>query len=87
MTDRNLSEVEGVLHAEASRLLSRNKDDVDISCPLSDLGMDSMDYVEMTIFIETQFNVSIRPEMLYEYNSIQEIASFILRESSFCVPV
>lgn len=39
-------------------------------------------HVEMALFLENRFGVSIRPEALYEFGSLKEVASSVLEAAA-----
>jgi acyl carrier protein len=42
-----------------------------------DLGMDSLDLVELTVLAENQFNIEIEDDAAVHLNTIQHLVSFI----------
>ncbi len=65
-------DIDRALRSEIARILTCEASDIDVSRSLGELGFDSVDYVEFATFIRKQFNVPLKPETLFEHNSIAE---------------
>jgi acyl transferase domain-containing protein/acyl carrier protein len=77
MSSGDLHEIERALCLETARLLRVEPENVAPAHSLGELGMDSIKYVEMAVFIQDQFDILMQPEILFEHASIRDTAAFI----------
>ncbi|WP_019142938.1 AMP-binding protein [Noviherbaspirillum massiliense] len=61
------------LYAEKRRKL----DKLDYDMPFSQMGMDSLGAVALTVEIERRIGLSLNPEIVYEYQTINDLAPYI----------
>lgn len=71
-------DVEWVLQRHLARLLQEPSENVDLSRSLSELGLDSVGYVDVARFIRETLGVPLSVETLYEFNSVRETAAHIV---------
>ena len=69
-------------------LIKKHKPELDesqlsLDTMLSDIGIDSLDYIELVFDIETEFELTFPDELLGEFKSISDIINFISKEDSF----
>ena len=57
-----------------------NKYEPDINSTLQDMGMDSLDVVELTMAIEDEFNIDIRDEVLDGIVTIGDLVEVVEKE-------
>ena len=57
-----------------------NKYEPDINSTLEDLGMDSLDVVELTMAVEEEFNIDIRDEVLDGIVTIGDLVKVVEKE-------
>lgn len=65
-------DIDRSLRSEIARILTCEASDIDVSRSLGELGFDSVDYVEFAAFIRKRFDVPLKPETLFEHNSVSE---------------
>jgi acyl transferase domain-containing protein/acyl carrier protein len=80
MNTTGLREIETVLCGEVARLLECDIGAVDPNSSLGELGLDSLGYVNFAAFGAARFNVSIKPDLLFEHHSIRQTAAYIAGE-------
>ena len=75
-------EIEDALRSEIAVILSLQPSDIAPDRPLHDMGIDSMSFVEILLFIERTFNLKlIRSGLTREdFGSIQSLARRVERE-------
>jgi acyl transferase domain-containing protein/acyl carrier protein len=73
----NARDIEWALREYIAGLLHQAPEDVDPTYSLSMLGLDSVDYVDVAAFARGKFGVALKPEVLYELNSVREAAERI----------
>jgi acyl transferase domain-containing protein/acyl carrier protein len=69
--------VESDLLREVSRILGEPAANLDPSRSLSELGVDSVGYCTVSAFVEKQYAVSVPPETLFEFASVQATAAHV----------
>jgi acyl transferase domain-containing protein/acyl carrier protein len=77
MKQEDLHEIEQIICLETARLLRIEPGNVRPPHSLGELGMDSIGYVELAVFIQDRFVMAMGPEMLFEHPSIRDIAKFV----------
>lgn len=80
-------DIDRLLRSEIARILTCEVRDIDVSRSLGELGFDSVDYVEFAAFIRKQFDVPLKPETLFEHNSISETMASIASLLNGAVPL
>jgi len=55
----SVNDIENLLKNEIAIILSLNIDDIDSTKPLHELGLDSLSFVELFVFIEKTFNLKL----------------------------
>ncbi|AGC43223.1 polyketide synthase [Myxococcus stipitatus DSM 14675] len=70
-------EVEGVLQRHLARILQEPAENIDLARSLSELGLDSVGYVDLARFIRETLGVPLSVETLYEFNSLRETAAHL----------
>ncbi|WP_342379873.1 SDR family NAD(P)-dependent oxidoreductase [Myxococcus stipitatus] len=71
-------DVEGVLQRHLARILQEPAEHIDVARSLSELGLDSVGYVDLARFIRETMGVPLSVETLYEFNSLRETAAHIV---------
>ena len=69
-----LEEIKGRLAAVA------HKDSVDGSTKLRELGIDSLDIVEMFMTLEEEFEITIPDEKVVELKTVKDVIDFVKNE-------
>ena len=79
MEDRETSDIERMLIDEVATILCRDPATIKPDVPLPMLGMDSMNFVEMLVFIEKRFNLRLIESGLTreDFETIRALASRI----------
>lgn len=78
--ERNKQVIDFLLE-QTSIIFSMPKEDIDISCMLSNMGIDSLMALVFIRVIETSFSISIPLQTLLEGHSLTQIAEIILENS------
>lgn len=73
-------EIEKVLCGEVARLLQCGIEEVDPNSSLGELGLDSLGYVNFAAFSAARFQVAVKPDLLFEHQSIRQTAAYIAGE-------
>jgi len=71
------SDVEGAILREVARILREGEHDLDPSRSLSELGVDSLGYCTISSFVERQFGVTVPPQTLFEFSSVEATAAHV----------
>ena len=58
---------------EFSKVKSIKEDDL----LKEDLGLDSIDLIELAMAVEDEFDISIKDEELYKFKTVQDIIDFV----------
>jgi acyl carrier protein len=84
MTALTTEEIEKKLVREIATLLARDSADIGIDAPLHTLGMDSMSFVEILVFIEKTFNLKLIETGLTreDFQTVSALAARIRKECS-----
>jgi acyl carrier protein len=74
-----LKEIENKLIQEIASILSRDKSSLAIDTPLHELGIDSLEFVEILVFIENTFELQLIESNLTkkDFGTIHSLACFI----------
>jgi acyl carrier protein len=72
-----VTDVESDLLREVSRILGEPAAGLDPSRSLSELGVDSVGYCTVSAYVERQYAVSVPPETLFEFASVQATAAHV----------
>ncbi len=70
-------EIQQALLREIGRILRQPPESIDVSRSLSELGMDSVGYVELAGFVRKKLDIPIQPDTLFELSSVKETAIYI----------
>ncbi|MBD2510339.1 KR domain-containing protein [Nostoc muscorum FACHB-395] len=73
----NISQIEARLQNKIAAILEIPTEEVYLSFSPSELGFDSLNYVELTTFLESEFKIPVTPDLLYECHTITTLAEFI----------
>ncbi len=79
----NVKDIEKILAEEAAAILSRDAAEIAPDEPLYALGIDSLGFVELLVFIEKRFNLKLIESGLgrEDFKSIRSLALCISRMS------
>jgi acyl transferase domain-containing protein/acyl carrier protein len=69
-----LFEITGYINSELNIEIHGDREDVEFS----DLGLDSMDYVGVSAFIQNKYDIDIGAEELYGYNTLGEVIKYAI---------
>lgn len=78
------AKIEKLLQKEVGVILGKEGAQVQPNTPLASLGIDSMGFVELLVFIEKEFKIKLMESGLNkeDFQSISTLARRILKESS-----
>ena len=62
-----------------ARRFSRDPDAIDLDAPLSDLGGDSLDVVELVMDLEEEFETNIPDDASHQMRTIRDLIEWIIR--------
>ena len=81
MKDKTIKNIEDALISEVADILSVDISTIEAGAPLHTLGVDSLSFVELLVFIEKEFNLKLIESGLSreDFQSIQSLASCISR--------
>jgi acyl carrier protein len=84
MTAPATKDIEGTLTREIAAILARDAASIGPDVPLHSLGLDSMGFVEILVFIEKTFNLKLIETGLTreDFQSVRALAARIGRECS-----
>jgi len=84
MATLSAKEIEEKLTAEIATIMSRAPADIGPDVPLHALGIDSMSFVEILVFIEKTFNLRLIETGLTreDFQTVRALAACIARECS-----
>lgn len=84
MQTPSAQEIEAVLTREIASILSRSPGDIQPDASLHSLGMDSMSFVEILVFIEKTFNLRLIETGLTreDFQTVRALAACIAQECS-----
>jgi len=68
--------VEERIKSIIAELCSISKEKISSKTPFSELGIDSLDSVELMLILEKEFNIEI-PHMEFEFNNINDVVNFV----------
>ena len=79
----NLKEIENILAREIATIISVDPSRVIPDIPLHELGIDSLSFVELFVFIEKTFNIKLMESVLTreDFRTVRSLASSISRMS------
>ena len=79
MGEKNLKEIENILAQEIATILSVDPSKVIKDVPLHEVGIDSLSFVELLVFIEKTFNIQLMESGLTreDFRTIRSLASSI----------
>lgn len=74
-----IQNIEDILVKGIASILSKDKTSIEVDVPFHKLGMDSLGFVEILVFIEKTFNLQLIESGLdkKDFETIQALASFI----------
>lgn len=72
-----LTRIEFCLQNRIAVILKIVPEEVLLSSSPSELGFDSLNYVELAAFIQSEYNIPLTPDLLYECHTITALAQFI----------
>lgn len=77
---KTLKEIENILSQEIATILSVDSSKVILDTPLHEMGIDSLSFVELLVFIEKIFNIKLMESGLTSENfrTVRSLASSIL---------
>ena len=80
MSVKTLKEIENILSQEIATILSVDSSKVILDTPLHEMGIDSLSFVELLVFIEKIFNIKLMESGLTSENfrTVRSLASSIL---------
>jgi len=73
----NISQIEAQLQNKIAAILEIPTEEVCLSASPSELGFDSLNYVELTTFLQDEFKIPVTPDLLYECHTITALVEFI----------
>ena len=79
MGTKSLKEIENILAQEIATILSVDPSTVIKNVPLHEMGVDSLSFVELLVFIEKTFNIKLMESGLTseDFRTIRSLASSI----------
>ena len=79
MGEKNIKEIENILAQEIATILSVDLSKVILDVPLHEMGIDSLSFVELLVFIEKTFNIKLMESGLTreDFRTIRSLASSI----------
>ncbi|WNG46736.1 SDR family NAD(P)-dependent oxidoreductase [Archangium minus] len=69
--------IEQLLRRQIAQLLHEPAESIDVSRSLSELGLDSVNHVDIAAFLRKEFGVPLTPEALFEFSSVRETAEHL----------
>jgi len=75
-------EVTALLRSEVSRMIELPETSIDDSAHLADLGMDSLQALQLLVLIERTYGLQIGEEELQQFTSIGAVADLVLSSIS-----
>jgi acyl carrier protein len=78
---KDLTEMQAWLVERLSKAL-RVKNEMDPDAPFSKYGLQSIDAVVLAMEIEEEVGMEVPPTLLWEYNTINECASYLIKIGS-----
>src|SRR5262245_9230128 len=70
-------DVESALLKQVARILGEPAEKLDPARSLSELGVDSVGYATVSSFVQKKFKVTVPPETLFEFSSVQATAAHV----------
>ena len=79
MDEKNLKKIENILAQEIATILSVDPSTVIKDIPMHEMGIDSLSFVELLVFIEKTFNIKLMESGLTseDFRTIRSLASSI----------
>lgn len=74
-----VEDIQGRVKQILTRRIGLPPEQIAIDALLSELGVDSLDFVELTIAAEREFNVEISDELLQEVETVGDVVTMIER--------
>lgn len=71
----NQTELSDWLTAKIASLLNFNESDIDPSASFADLGLSSLQAVQLTGDLEETFNLTVSPTAVYEFPSVGALSA------------
>jgi len=80
---KTLKEIENILSQEIATILSIDSSKVILDTPFHEIGIDSLSFVELLVFIEKTFNIKLMESGLTseDFRTVRSLASSISRMS------
>lgn len=72
-----LADLRLLLQQEIATILEITPEEVELSSSPSELGFDSVNYIELAEFLEQQFSLDITPDILYECQTINSLVELL----------
>ncbi len=69
--------VEQKVHEILAEILSISKNEIDNDRSLYDLGLDSLDAVELVMSVESEFDIEISDDAAEEVNTVGDIIAYV----------
>jgi len=82
MAVNDIAQIEEALRKELSIILNTDSAGISNNTPLASLGLDSMSFVELLVFIEKKFNIKLMDSGLKkeDFYSVGPLAARIVKE-------
>jgi acyl carrier protein len=71
-------EVSTLLRSEVARMVEIPEDTIDDSAHLAELGMDSLQALQLLVLIERRFDLQIGEQELQQFTSIQAVTDLVM---------
>ena len=80
MDKKNLKEIEDILTQEIATILSVDPSKITLDIPLHEMGIDSLSFVELLVFIEKTFNIKLMESGLTseDFRTVRSLALSII---------
>lgn len=80
--NQNIEWVMDKLHRIISNLLKINVDDLEIDVNFSQYGFDSITFTKLADVINDEFNLNINPTIFFEYETILDLAQYLVYDEN-----
>jgi acyl carrier protein len=70
-------EIKCLLVAEIARFIESTPDAIDIQKPLTEIGIDSLQGLQLIVLLERKYGVQIEESDLHHFSTVENIAQFI----------
>lgn len=74
-----MNDVEGQVKQILTKRIGMVPDEISADSRLDELGLDSLDFVELAIAAERTFNIEISDEVLREVKTVRDVVALIQR--------